>query len=802
MSPRIERLRKTILPKTYPISIERARLITESYKETEGEPDVIRTEKARANLLNKMTLFIEDDELIVGNAASKPMGVEVSANAIWSKEAIEEMLKLRKEGWDIPENAAAELETLNAYWRPRNRTRKLIRVQDEDRLWPFTQTGWILPPMKSREQASRTGLAQSGLSFSLSPDYMSVPFSKVIGRGLNSFIEEAEKELKQVKFNSPGSLKKVYFLEATIIAHKAVISWANRFAALAEEMALKEEDAARKTELERIAETCRWVPANPPRTFYEAIQFFWFLFLLMSNGASGTTPLPRFDQFMYPYYQKDIKEGRTTDEEVLELLQCLRIKDMQIIGTSVSAHREKWSGLAKWHNMVIGGQTPDGKDATNELTYLILDAALKCPTPHHTITLRVHAGTPEDLMVKALEVVKSGLGMPAFVGDKSYIEYLVSKEVPLEVARDYHLIGCLDANVPEGCASLYPMCATTLAFNWLLHNGVDSKIDKQVGPRTGAFEDFKTFDELMDAFKAQVIHGMTLEAEMRNLRWQMGSDFTLFLDAFSSSLFSDGIKQGKSGFERELPYKLYNTMSPVGLVNMADSMAAIKKLVFDEKKISLKELKAALVANWQGERFEEIRKMCLAAPKFGNDDDYVDAIAGDLYQFYADSAARLEGPRGTKYNVAAISITAHQPAGALTGATPDGRYAGAILADGSVSPAQGWDMGGPTAVIRSASKIDQTPFQSTLLNMKFHPSSLNTEEDMRKLSSLIKTYFDLGGKHMQFNVIGKQKLVEAQAKPEQHRDLVVRVAGYSAYFVQLTQGIQNEIIGRMEHTVA
>jgi formate C-acetyltransferase len=295
---------------------------------------------------------------------------------------------------------------------------------------------------------------------------------------------------------------------------------------------------------------------------------------------------------------------------------------------------------------------------------------------------------------------------------------------------------------------------------------------------------------------------MTLEAEMRNLRWQMGKDFTLFLDAFSSSLFSDGIKQGKSGFERDLPYKLYATMSPVGLVNMADSFAAIKKLVFDEKKITLKELKEALLANWQGNGYEDIRKMCLAAPKFGNDDDYVDSIARDLYQFFADTAATLDGPRGTKYNVAAISITAHQPAGMLTGATPDGRYAGNILADGSTSPAQGWDMGGPTAVIKSASKIDQAPYQSTLLNMKFHPSALKTTEDLRKLSYLIRTYFQLGGKHMQFNVIGKDQLMEAQKQPEKHRDLVVRVAGYSAYFVQLTQGIQNEIIGRMEYETA
>ncbi|MFC1820883.1 pyruvate formate lyase family protein, partial [Thermodesulfobacteriota bacterium] len=723
--------------------------------------------------------------------------IEVVANSIWAKEGIE---GLRREGWDISEETEAEIEKLNAYWKPRNRTRRLIELQDDERLWPFTQSGWILPPFKTRDQAGSLGTAASGLGlqgangFGLGPDYQSVEFGRVINRGANQVIKEAEEEIKNMNFSKSGSLKKVYFLKAVIIAQKAFINFGNRFADLAEEMASIEKDPTRKKELERIAETCRWVPANPPRTFYEAIQFTWFCVL-----ALGSSRLCRFDQFLYPFYKKDIEEGKITDEEVLELLHCFRIKDMQIFGTAASAHREKWSGLAKWHNLVIGGVTPEGKDATNELTYLILESALRCQTTHPTITLRVHEDTPEDLMLKAIEVVKTGMGMPAFVGDKSYIDYLTGKGVPLELARDYFLLLCVDANVPEGCATVQPMCATSIAFNWLLHNGMDPNIGKQVGPKTGKFENFETFDELLEAFKKQLAHGMKLETEVRNLNWQLLWD--QFPDAFTASWFADGIKVGKSRFECALPYKLYSTMSPVGMVNMADSLAAIKKLVFEEKKYTLKELRAALDANWQGNGYADMRKLFLAAPKYGNDDDYVDSIVSDLYKFYADTADTLDGPRNNKYNVNAISIAAHQPSGKLMGATPDGRYAGEILADGSKSPTQGMDTHGPTAVIKSAAKIDQSRYQATLFNMKFHPSALKTTDDIRKLSSLIKTYFNMGGKHIQFNVAGKETLLDAQNSPEKYRDLIVRVAGYSAYFIELSKGIQDEIIGRVEYNI-
>lgn len=797
MNQRIAKLREGLHVDKYSISSEKARLFTESFKQTEGEPQIIRRAKALANILDKITIFIEDGELIVGNAASKPMGLEVDYDyGIWSRE---EIGWLREEGYTISDEDESEIISMNEYWKARTLVGRSGEIFDDERLWPFKQSGVALPPWKSREEGSGGGYAQGGMGLGPGFYLLGVDFAKVLNDGFNKIIEDAEEELKNVRFTSADSVKKVDFLKAVIISLKAIIRFANGFADLATEMALTEEDPTRKKELERIAETCHWVPVNPARTFYEALQSFWFTFLMIN--PSTTAAAGRFDQYMYPFYKKDKEEGRINDEEVLELLECLRIKDMQINRTSGKINRQKNTGMAKWHNWTIGGQTPEGEDATNGLSYLILEAAKRCQSPHHTITVRVHEGTPEALMLKALEVVKTGIGMPAFVGDKSYIEYLLSQGVPLKVARDYIMTGCLDVNiVGQSRIASYDMFIVPLVFYIFMHNGVDQNTGKQVGIKTGDLESFESFDDFVRAFKEQLAHFMSLSAECNNIHLRVNAE--LFPDPVRSSLMVDAIEEGKDILDRTLPFENAAVLNAVGMINVADSLVAIKKLVFDEKKVTMKELKAALDANWQGDGYEEIRKMCLAAPKYGNDDDYADSIARDLYQFWADTAVTFDTIFGGKHKPTGISISAQWPGGALTGATPDGRYAGECLADGTMSPMRGRDTHGPTAVIKSAAKIDQVPYQATLLNMKFHPSALRTTEDMRKLSDLIRTYFSLGGKHIQFNVVSKETLLEAQRHPENYRDLVIRVAGYSAYFVQLGKVIQDEIIGRMEYQLA
>jgi len=797
MNSRIKKLRQSLDMESYPICVEKARLVMESYKKTEGYPAIVRRAIATAYYLDNKTIFIEESELIVGNFACKPMALEAgSLGPTWNKENLTE---LRKQGLALSDEDEALLRSMDAYWKGQGRTLEERQGQfyDDERLWPFIQSGILCPPWQKKDEGRGLGAAGVGWGLGVGQSLILVDYAKVLNEGLSLIITDAANELKKLRYFHTEDMKKADFLKSVIIINEALIRLANRYAALADLLASRETDENRKQELKQIVEICRRVPANPARNFREAMQSFWFTWAMI---AQGTTPGGRFDQFMYPFYKKDKQEDHLTDDEVLELLECLRIKVMQynFVGGG-SMQRQKWSGLARWHNWVIGGVTPDGEDATNELSYLILEAARDCQTPHHTITIRVHEKTPEKLMLKALEVVKTGIGMPAFIGDKSYIQYLVNHGVSLREARDYALAGCLDVNLAgKSRINAIGMFIVPLVLESTMNNGVDWRTSRQLGPKTGDFESFATFDDFMKAFREQLVYFMGLAAEEHNIILRAQTE--LFPDAFHSCLMDDAIKVGRDVLDRTMPFENGSMLNPVGMINVADSMAVIKKLVFEDKKLTKKELKDALTANWQGKKNQEIRKMCLAVPKYGNGDYYVDSIAREIYCYWVEIAVTFPTVWGGMMKPAGISITAHAPAGSYTGATPDGRYVGETLADGTMSAAQGKDINGPTALIRSAMTIDQIPFQSTLLNVKFHPSALESTEDLKKLSDLIKTYFEAGGKHVQFNVVNKEMLLEAQKYPEKHRDLIVRVAGYSAYFVSLNKTVQDEIIKRTEHS--
>lgn len=797
MNRRIQRLKQRLEADEYPICVEKARLVMEAYQQAEGEPAILRRAKATAHYLDNKTIFIEDDELIVGNFACKPLGLEAgSLGPTWDKENLAE---LRKQGLTLSDADEALLRSMDAYWKGKGRILEERQGQfyDDERLWPFIQSGILCPPWQNKDEGRGLGAAGVGWGLGVGQSLIIVDYALVLNYGLNQIIRDAADELKSLRYFSSETIKKADFLRSVIIINEALVRLARRYADLARKMAQKEKNAARKKELKSIAEICDRVPGEPARTFREAVQSFWFTWSMI---AQGTTPGGRFDQFMYPFYRKDIDERRLADDGVLELLECLRIKVMQynFVGGG-TMQRNKWAGMARWHNWVIGGVNADGEDVTNELSYLILEAARDCQTPHHTITVRVNEKTPESLMLKALEVVKTGIGMPAFVGDKSYIQYLLNHGVSLREARDYALAGCLDLNLAgKSRINAIGMFIVPRVFEITLNNGYDRRTGRQLGPRTGEFESLRTFPDLMKAFREQLTYFMGLTAEEHNIILRAQTE--LFPDAFHSCLMVDAIKEGKDVLDRTMPFENGSMLNPVGMINVADAMAAIKKLVFDDKKVTGKEMKDALDANWQGDRYREIRKMCLAAPKYGNGDNYVDTIARELYQYWTDIAVTFPTAWGGTMKPAGISITAHAPAGSYTGATPDGRYAGETLADGTMSAAQGRDTNGPTALIRSAMTIDQIPFQSTLLNVKFHPSALESTEDLKKLSALIKTYFEYGGKHIQFNVVDRATLLSAQEHPEKHRDLIVRVAGYSAYFVLLGKAVQDEIIQRTEYS--
>ena len=790
---RIERLTARLAVERYPLCIDKLRLTLESNRRTESQPQVMRRARSLENVLDHLPIFIQDDELIVGSGASRPMGLELDADyGIWTPEEID---SLKQSGFEIRSEDEVALAELYRTHAPRTLTAAVGEiVGDDERLWPFMRSGVVLPPWKSRTEGPGGGYAQSGLGLGPGFYLMGVDIPRVLSVGLERIVADAQEMLHRLRFDAAGSADKAIYLQSVIIVHRALCRFARRYAQLATRLADAERDPVRREELQRIAAHCARVPAQPPRTFAEAIQAFWFLFLVLN--PSPTAAAGRFDQYMYPYYRNDRDAGRIDDEAVVELLACLRIKDMELNRISGKANRAKNAGLAKWHNWTIGGVTRAGNDATNELTYLLLEAARRSRLPHHTLTLRVHDGTPNELLIKALEVVQAGLGMPAFVGDRSYISYFTCNGVPLEDARDYILTGCLDGNLPGKSRTVaIGMFVVPLVFDIFLHNGVDPNTGLVVGLRNFSPESCRSFDDLFAAFKLQLRHFMSLAAEKNNI--EMSVSRQLFPDPLRSSLMHDGLESGADVLARTMPFENGAVLNPVGMINVADSLAAIRRLVYDEKSTSLDEILHALQANWQGH--EALRQRCLACPKFGNGDDYVDSLAAELYRYWAETTAEFPTAFGGTHKPTAISITSHQPGGALTGATPDGRRAGDICADGTVSPMQGADAHGPTRAVLSAATIDQDAYQATLLNLKFHPSALKTRRDLEKVAVLIRTYFAKGGKHVQFNVVDRATLLDAQRNPDRHRHLVVRVAGYSAYFVQLGAGMQDEIIRRTEH---
>jgi formate C-acetyltransferase len=800
----MEILSAKIRRRGFPLCIEKARLITESFKQTEGEPAILRYAKAYAHMLENIPVLIDNDELFVGEGASKPWGAEIDPFlGVWKEDEIRSAVEdgiVSVEETDWP-----RIREIGRYWETRCSEYAQSKLFD-DRFFKYLQLGITLPPMKSKDEF-RGAYAGSGLCLSFNFTDCYTDFVRWLN-GLNPIIEEIEEELRNLRFFSLDSVEKKLFLSASLMVLKSVIRLANRYAETAEKLAEVEKDPLRKKELDRIAEACRWVPANSPKSFYQAMQSLWFNQIL--STPTSTHNLGRFDQYMYPFYKRDLDRGQISDEEVLSLLCELRIKCMRPENIKLSsAKRSQHAGFAKWRNMTIGGVTADGKDASNELTYLVLEAANRLRTPHHTITLRVHEGTPEDLLIKALEIIKTGIGMPALALDTSFISYMTSGGIPLEDARNYHLAGCIDPAIPgkvSFLAGLFFVVPKVLEI--FLNDGIDPRTGLEAGPFKPNIENYKTFEELYDAFKQFLVYFIELWHEHSFLLNGHSGDIQSYYDAveiLDTVLMQDGIKMGKPLSKRDAvpPYDFRAVMVPVGAINVADSLAAIKMLIFDEKKISMKQLKQALAANWEG--YENIRKMCLQAPKYGNDIDYVDSIARALYKFLIDEESKYHTYgrpiNGKIKGVGGASISSMFAGGTIIGATPDGRLAGTTLSDGTVSPAQGRDTHGPTAMLRSAVKIDQSLCSSMLLNVKLHPSSLTTREDLKKLGSLIKTYAEMGGKWIQFNVVGNEQLLDAQKNPENYRDLIVRVAGYSAYFVDLSKGVQDDIIRRMEVSI-
>jgi len=775
------------------VCVERARFITQSYRETESLPMVIRRAKALENVLTKMSIFIYPDELIVGNHVSKLRAASVfpEFDVEYIEREIDKFPTRKGDPFQVtPEVKKKSLEICK-YWKGKTvREHVLAMLPEETR------------------KAGEDGVAAFDSAWTLQngDGHLAPDYSRVLNEGLGSIIAEAKEHLAKLDLSDPPDLKKSYFLNSVIIANRAVIKWAKRYSELAIRLASQEEDPQRKRELETIIDICQRVPEKPASTFYEAIQSLWFVQLAIQLETNGhSISIGRFDQFMYPFYRRDIKEGKITPEQALELVQCLWIKSSSLTKLRPTVEANLNAGYPLFQNIVVGGQTPNGKDATNELSYLCLKATETIKLAQPTLTARYHKKSPSEFLMACARLIRLGTGFPAMFNDEIIIPAMLNRGVAIDDAYNYCLVGCVEPSVQGKWGGRYGASLVNLTkmLEPALYNGRDPRTGIQLHPGRGDLSTFKDFDEVMQAYKDQVIfytRQRIIRDNVQDLAWEKLTPTPLL-----SSLVRDCIKRGKDIKEGGAIYD-YTGGQTGNIANVANSLAAIKKLVFEDKLISGEQLKRALESNFEGKEGEKIRQVLInKAPKYGNDDDYVDGIAKEAFRIYLTQPPKYKntrfgrGPIGCRFHPSTASVAANIPFGLVTGATPDGRKAWTPLADVE-SPFRGTDTNGPTAVIKSAAKLDHMLLSGgAILNLKFSPGQFDNEDKLMNLVALIKTYFDLKGMELQFNVVSVGTLRDAQRDPERYSDLLVRVAGYSAYFVTLDPTVQEDIIARTEH---
>jgi pyruvate formate-lyase/glycerol dehydratase family glycyl radical enzyme len=780
-SERVERIKNKFLVTTPEVCAERAKLITESYMETEAQPMVIRRARALEKILSEMTIFIDGDELIVGNQCSKPRSSPVfpEFSCKWLEAELDRLAKRTADVFLISEDTKKTLrEDVFPYWDGK------------------TNNEYATSLMKPEAFEAHNALVYTvGNYFYNGVGHISANHGKVLRGGLNAVIAEAEAAKANFDFADAKQMKSRHFLESTILSNQAVIAFAHRFAGEAERLAGIENKAERKAELLEIARICRKVPAQPAETFQEAIQSFWFIHLVIQIESNGHSISPmRFDQYCYPFYQAS--KGSLAPEKAQELLDLLWIKFNGLNKVRDEGSTMAFAGYPMFMNIIVGGQTRDGKDATNELSLMLLQATANTKLYAPSLSVRIHEGTPEVLYKKAVEVSRMGLGNPAYFSDRTIIPALLARGLSLEDARDYGIIGCVEPQVGGKTEGWHDAAFFNMGkiIELTLSNGYDWKTQKQLGPQTGEVSDFKTFDDVMTAYTKQTEYFVSLMCHADNMVDLAHSEKVPL--PFLSALVDDCIGRGMSLQEGGA---IYNFSGPqgVGVANAGDSLTAIKKLCFDDGAISLEGLKEILDKNFEG--YEDIRQMLInRAPKYGNDDDYADAIAVESANIYCREVNKYRNPRGGAFQPGLYPASANVPLGTVVAATPDGRVKGSPLADG-VSPIGGLDVAGPTATVTSVAKLDHVSASNgTLLNQKFHPSAISGEEGLKNLIAVTETYFKNGGFHIQYNVVDRAKLIEAQKNPEPNRGLVVRVAGYSAFFTGLDKTIQDDIISRTE----
>ena len=788
MTERIAMLKKRHLDSPPCTSAERLRLVTEACQKFTCEPPVLIRARVFDYILRNMTVRIGRGELLVGTHTDRdrcaPMYPEYSAST-WMADQIDLFPVRETDPLQVaPEERDEILENLS-WWDGKSMQDltngalpEEIRLEEECALYT----------VGSRDSA--TG-------------HITANYKRLLQEGLQGYIDRCKEKIAKTVGGGKKAQEQINFWRACIIAAEGVIVYANRYSALAAELAAEEKNPTRRAELLRISRVCANVPRNPPHDFYEAIQFVCFVqIMLYSETPAHANSLARFDQYMYPYYRRDKQAEAITDEEALELIQCLYIKVADIIKLRDSYYSAAFAGYVMWPTLIVGGQDEEGHDASNELSYLALEASNQIKLHSPAIALRICEETPDSLIDQGVRMNQDGQANPAFFGDKVTVPMMIAKGATLEEARDWAIVGCIEPHPGGGTSDGSPTAGYLNALKCLelvLHNGVDPVTGKEVGLKTGDPAGFTSLEQVVDALKAQCIH--CYDNIMRGYNIVVGYHMTYLPTTFCSMVMEDCIDKGVCIQEGGARHS-YTGMFFCGTASVADSLAAIDTLVFKEKKITMEQLVSALDRNFEGE--EPLRQLLInGAPKFGNDNDYVDGLAREIFNYCADYVQRSEhkDARGGQYCLSNLSETLHVTHGHNTIASADGRLAFTPLSD-NASPSMGRDTEGPTAAMNSVAKMDQVHgWDGTLYNIRFDPKAVAGDKGTRILRSMVKTFVRKGGEHVQINVVDDKTLLDAQAHPEQYRDLVVRIAGYMAYFTELDKECQDNLIYRTTHVV-
>ena len=782
MNQRIERLRQQNMDTPTTLSIERALIETEFYKSHYGTmPIAVLRARNFYEICAKKTLYIGDDELIVGERGPKPKAVptfpELTCHSVEDLHTLNERELQRYAISD--EDIDIYAREVIPYWRGKTQRERIFGHVSQE--WEEAYHAGVFTEFMEQRAAGHTAMD-----------------GKMYRMGLLDLKERIAERIASLDYiYDPEATDKQQELEAMSISCDAAILLAERHAALAEQKAAHEQNPRRRQELEKIAEVCHWVPAHAPRDLWEAIQMYWFVHLgtvTELNGWDSMNP-GHIDQHLYPFYQQGLADGTLTREDAKELLGCLWIKfNNQPAPPKVGVTALESGTYNDFTNINIGGVDREGRSAANELSYMILEIQEELHQLQPGLSIHIAKDTPEDFLLAGIRVIKKGYGYPSIFNPDTYVQEMVRAGKHIEDAREGGCSGCIEVGAfGKEAYLLTGYLNTPKILEVTLHNGIDPETGRRIGLETGDPRTFETYDQLYAAWRRQMEYFVRLKLSVNNYIERM---FSLYAPATFLSLFIDDcIAKGKdyySGGAR------YNTtyIQCTGLGTITDSLSSLKKHVFETRRYTMDEMLRALSQNFEGE--EKMRQYILHhTPFFGNDDAEADAIAVRVYDDLVQAIEGRPNTRGGETHLNMLSTTCHNYFGSVCGATPNGRLAHFAISDGT-SPAHGADTHGPTAVVKSLGKLDQTKSGGTLLNMRFTPALLKREADQRKLASLIRAYFKMGGHHIQFNIVDTSTLLDAQCHPENYRDLLVRVAGYSDYFNDMTAQLQNEIIARNE----